>query len=139
MQLSPVQFPLLLFKDISTLHKLACIFFFKMLEGVFFFPKGDILHTILLCKIFLLLIPDYSCYSPASSQVHWEISTISKIKNSIVMLLQRRKTSLNMKHRIPLILWSMKKNCPFRCSRYCHQISPKFQMKLIQTSFTSKD
>lgn len=74
------------------------------------------------------MIPD-----PDSSQAHWEISTISKIKNSVVRLLRRRKTPLNMKHRIPLILWSMKKNCPFRCSRYCHQISPKFQMKLIQT------
>lgn len=71
--------------------------------------------------------------NPASSQAPWEISTSSKIKNSIAMLFQRRKTPLNTKHRIQQVPWSMEKNCPFRYSRYCHQMSPNFQMKLMQT------
>lgn len=59
------KFPLLLFKDISTLHKFICIFFFSNACRFWgFYPKDDILQIILLCKIFLLLIPDYSCYSP---------------------------------------------------------------------------
>lgn len=39
MQLSPVQFPLLLFKDILTLQKLICIFFSNACRAFFFFPN----------------------------------------------------------------------------------------------------